>query len=326
MNNVAELVKLREQRKTLLAQSESRYMDKIELDSSFLDEKEGQYRFFNMFGIDPSKAICHWTDGIWNGSLLEFKLGPINDWTNVLKQMIRYQSASRNNGRPVQSKMIAIDLTSKKFRIYDTSKYMDYIETFHLGIRAEDWARLDDVSQKYNFCNDSGFQKLQIELCNNKPESSKYCKVHIGENNIIAWSKRFYYDLAKIKGVEYKADGTPMMKFNKEEFFNEIERPTEELLKNYIYPWQEYRHPFTNEAWITGELKQFHNILDVLNDKYLQAEYGAYYTPPAYCKLVAEMVDRAASEVKNPDKYIILDRCAGTGNLEMYLTDEQLSH
>lgn len=321
-----QLQKEREKRKSLRALSESRYNDKIELDTSFLDEKEGQYRFYNMFGIEPKYAIQHWTDGIWNGCLLEFKLNYISNWTEVLKQMIRYQSANRNNGRPVLAKMIAIDLSSKNFRIYDTVKYMDYIETYHLGIRAEDWARLDDVSQEYNFCSDSGYQKLQLELCTTKPESSKYCKIHIGESNIIAWSKKFYYDLARIKGVEYKADGTPKMRFNKEEFFNEIERPTEDLLKNYIYPWQEYKHPFTNQEWITGELKQFSNILDVLNDKYLQAEYGAYYTPPAYCKIVAEMVERAVAEVKNPDKYVILDRCAGTGNLEMYLTEEQLRH
>ncbi|WP_341493697.1 hypothetical protein [Mesomycoplasma ovipneumoniae] len=34
----------------------------------------------------------------------------------------------------------------------------------------------------------------------------------------------------------------------------------------------------------------------------------------------------AISEVPKDNDYIILDRCAGTGNLEKWLTDEELSH
>ena len=60
---------------------------------------------------------------------------------------------------------------------------------------------------------------------------------------------------------------------------------------------------------------------------------GAFYTPEPYCKKAAELVEMAVARVPDGNDYIILDRCAGTGNLEAALIgvydkngDELISH
>lgn len=42
--------------------------------------------------------------------------------------------------------------------------------------------------------------------------------------------------------------------------------------------------------------------------------------------MAVEMVRNAIKLVPEGNDYIILDRCCGTGNLEAFLTDEELSH
>jgi hypothetical protein len=65
--------------------------------------------------------------------------------------------------------------------------------------------------------------------------------------------------------------------------------------------------------------------MDELNDPMSQKVLGAYYTPDCYVKLSTKLLLDAVSKVKTKD-YVIIDRCAGTGNLEKFLDDETLSH
>ena len=55
-------------------------------------------------------------------------------------------------------------------------------------------------------------------------------------------------------------------------------------------------------------------------------DLGAFYTPAPYCEKAAELVRMAIGRVPEGNDYVILDRCAGTGNLESALTCEELSH
>ncbi len=73
--------------------------------------------------------------------------------------------------------------------------------------------------------------------------------------------------------------------------------------------------------------------MDCLNDRLNKKDLGAFYTPPEYCKKAAELVELAVSRVPDGNDYIILDRCAGTGNLQAALYgrhdkngDELISH
>lgn len=53
---------------------------------------------------------------------------------------------------------------------------------------------------------------------------------------------------------------------------------------------------------------------------------GAFYTPKLYAEKSLELVRMAIDRVPSGNDYIILDRCAGTGNLEAGMTAEELSH
>ena len=58
---------------------------------------------------------------------------------------------------------------------------------------------------------------------------------------------------------------------------------------------------------------------DHIDDSLLRKDLGVFYTPAPYAKKTAELVQKAVSRVPDGNDYIILDRCAGTGNLEMAL-------
>ena len=66
--------------------------------------------------------------------------------------------------------------------------------------------------------------------------------------------------------------------------------------------------------------------MDKLNDTLQKKNLGAFYTPEAYAAKSHELLRKAIARVPEGNDYIILDRCAGTGNLEKGLTDEELSH
>ncbi len=53
---------------------------------------------------------------------------------------------------------------------------------------------------------------------------------------------------------------------------------------------------------------------------------GAFYTPAPYAAKALELLRQAIARVPAGNDYIILDRCAGIGNLEQSLTSEELSH
>ena len=63
-----------------------------------------------------------------------------------------------------------------------------------------------------------------------------------------------------------------------------------------------------------------------LENKILRKKLGAFYTPDLYSEKALELVRQAIKEVPIGNDYIILDRCAGIGNLENFLTEDELSH
>ena len=87
----------------------------------------------------------------------------------------------------------------------------------------------------------------------------------------------------------------------------------------------------------TGKTNKAFNLqMDCLNDRLSKKDLGAFYTHPVYANLAArELVLPAANAAIKAGKkdYVILDRCAGTGNLESALIglkddngDELISH
>src|SRR5699024_3601231 len=74
------------------------------------------------------------------------------------------------------------------------------------------------------------------------------------------------------------------------------------------------------------DYEAFAHILDRLNDKLKKIELGAFYTPKPYVLKSHELLRKAIARVPAGNDYVIVDRCAGSGNLIEGLTDEELSH
>lgn len=67
---------------------------------------------------------------------------------------------------------------------------------------------------------------------------------------------------------------------------------------------------------------------DRMNEKYVQKEQGAFFTPPQYVKISTQYVKNAIEQSKKDgyDNYVIVDRCSGVGNLESQFEEEIYSH
>lgn len=67
---------------------------------------------------------------------------------------------------------------------------------------------------------------------------------------------------------------------------------------------------------------------DKMNEKYVQKMEGAFFTPPQYIRISTQYVLNAIKNSKKDgyDDYVIIDRCAGCGNLESQFDEKIYSH
>ena len=134
-----------------------------------------------------------------------------------------------------------------------------------------------------------------------------YTKIHIDENCIVGWATEFYKASPSYRKEEFIGDDTGLHKT-----IGEIREP--KVFRDYI-------HPYTGKTNV-----KFQYLMDRLNDTLQKKNLGAFYTPELYAEKSHELLRMAIARVPEGNDYIILDRCAGTGNLEKGLTDEELSH
>ena len=92
------------------------------------------------------------------------------------------------------------------------------------------------------------------------------------------------------------------------------------------------------ERGLAGWFKPFdikkHNINklilnnDKMNEKYVQKMEGAFFTPSQYVRISTQYVLNAIKNAKEDgfDDYVIIDRCAGVGNLESQFDEYIYSH
>ena len=134
-----------------------------------------------------------------------------------------------------------------------------------------------------------------------------FTKIHIDENCIVGWAEHFYRRMPTARKEDFLGDDT-----GKHKKIGEIRHPV--VFADYLIPY-------------TGKTNvKFNYLMDKLNDFLLKKNLGAFYTPPEYVKKALELVRQAIARVPAENKYIILDRCAGTGNLESYMTEDELAH
>ena len=268
-------------------------------------EKQGQIEFFETFRIDyqNNDVLIDYTDGVWNGNLLEFKLN-ITNINKVLFQAIKYLSKMRIRGESVPANILLISLNQQICYYFKSEDYFDEIHKVYFGASSKNNESFVGGSciKKINYSNQEGVVELLGLL-----RMSKYMPVDIDENCIVGWAERYYSIYPKAAKGDFIGDDTGKVKI-----IGEIRNP--KLFKGLI-------NPYTKKS-----NEKFKYLMDKLNDKLRKKTLGAFYTPIPYCVKAKELLELAIKDIPKENDYIILDRCAGTGNLESVLTDEQLSH
>ena len=275
----------------------------------FTLERQGQIDFFERFlpRIDSEILIEQLlddnNDGVLNGNLLEFKLR-ISDLNSVLFQCIKYLSSLRIKGKPIPSNIIIVDLNSETAWVFDSKEYLDEIEKVYIGGASKDNKGFVGRTFKDKLIYS---ENIDSEKLINLLRTNTYTKIHLDEDCIVGWATSFYKSVPTARKEDFLGDEK-----GKHKKIGEIREP--KLFKDYIYPYKAQSNV------------KFNYLMDKLNDFLLQKNLGAFYTPSAYVDKAVELLRSAISNVPEGNDYIILDRCAGTGNLESGLSDEELSH
>ncbi len=275
----------------------------------YILERDGQLDFFKVFlprvkpdlGIDDILADNN--DGVINGNLLEFKLH-VTDLNAVLFQCIKYLSALRVKGKPVPANILIIDVNATTVWVYHSAQYLADIEKLYSGGASKDNTGFIGSDAEAVLHYD---QPLDVESIVVLLKECNFTKIHIDENCIVGWATSFYKAVPTARKEDFLGDDT-----GKHKTIGEIRKPVH--FAQYIYPY-------------IGQTNiRFNYLMDKLNDTIQKKNLGAFYTHKLYAEKSLELVRTAIARVPAGNDYIILDRCAGTGNLEAGLTDEELSH
>lgn len=273
-------------------------------------ELEGQRDFYESYlkivdsSISVDDVFEDNTDGILKGNLLEFKLN-INDLNAVLFQAIKYLSSRRIKGKPIPANIILISLNDGIAYLYHSFDYLTFIEKVYMGGASKDNV---GFTGGHPILTLSYAAKTEDEAALIKHlRENKFTKIHIDENDIVGWASYYYKKYPGARKSDFIGDLTGKVKI-----IGEIREP--DKFKEYIYPY-------------TGASNtKFQYLMDKLNDDILKKNLGAFYTPTLYANKSVELVRQAIQRVPKGNDYIILDRCAGTGNLEQCLSPEEQSH
>lgn len=267
----------------------------------YSNEGDGQADFFDEFSIDPRTALVLNTDGVHRGNLLEFKVS-ISDVNQVLFQAVKYLSKMRINGHSVPANILLVDLNAQTVYKFDSA---DYFEDIHLtyatsasrsnkGFRAKSSPVV--IEDFFN----SGAQRVATLL-----KQNEHVAIRINEDCVVGWAERYYRE---VKG----ADKASFLENDPRKGLGELKSPRH--FKGLILPYE------------GDSYAEFSHILDRLNDKMQKIELGAFYTPTRYVLKSHELLREAIARVPVGNDYVIIDRCAGSGNLQHGLTEDELSH
>ncbi len=256
-------------------------------------ETIGQLKFYERLGITPD--FSHHTDGVYGGNLFENKR-EVKDIYEGLFQLIKYASRIRIRGEKLPENLILNDLYQQVAYIFKSFDLLNDIEQVYFGAASKNnrGYKPSINYQTITYADSKGLQHL-LETIN----CANFVKYHVDRNNIVGLSQQFY---------RHKQDKDKFIKGSSAE----IRVPT--ILADRIIPYS-----------ISNNL-EFEDVMDCLNPSLLQREQGAYYTPPAYVEQMHQMLYKAIEEIPEGMDYVIIDRCAGTGNLQENLPDEILSH
>ena len=188
---------------------------------------------------------------------------------------------------------------------YRSEDYFDDIHKVYFGAASK---YNDDFIAKSYLCRYDYSNEHDVIRVKRILKDKQYLPILIDENCIVGWGERYYRENPNATKGDFIGDNTGKTKG----VIGEIREPKH--FKGLIQPY-------------TGETNEkFKYLMDKLNDRLRKKDLGAFYTPIPYCMKAAELVRLAISRVPKGNDYVIIDRCAGTGNLQSVLTDDELSH
>lgn len=220
----------------------------------------------------------------------------------ALFQLVKKVARQQQEGKPIPYYLGVMSEGKKELTLYQTQQFTESIQRVYNTRDTRDEC-LPVLPQPYKVLTYTDEGQLHSYLQSLAEDlESPYHKVRVDINNILGWAKH-YYELNPEGGTRDFIGGSG-------EQVGEIREP--HYLVNFI-------EPYTEET--NG---QFAYILDQLNPKGHQKDLGTFYTPLEYAILAKTLVYdaiRKHQQSGNRD-YIIIDRCAGTGNLELTLNDD----
>lgn len=269
-------------------------------------EREGQMEFFDTYGIpynDDASVLVDNTDGVYNGNIFEFKL-TINNLHKTLFQVIKYLSKMRVKGESVPATILLIDLNATTIYVYKAENYRTDIHKVYAGAASKDnegfVAGKCEQMLDYSDMMQSAQVKKILKGRKVNPDEM-YMPVDIDEDCIVGWAERYYREKPKASKGDFLGDDTGTAV----KVTGEIRDPRH---------FQGLINPYKGKS-----NEKFKYLMDCLNDRLSKKDLGAFYTPIPYAKKATELVQIAVDRVPDGNDYIILDRCAGTGNLEAAL-------
>lgn len=270
-------------------------------------ERDGQIAFFSNYGIPyeaDSTILIDYTDGIYNGNILEFKLN-IVDTNKVLYQVIKYLSHMRIKGESIPATILLVDLNDTKVYKYNSKDYKQLIQKVYTGAASKNTDGFigGDPVSVLDYSNSLDSSIVKKILKRKKLITEMYMPIDIDEDCIVGWAERYYRELPIASKGDFLGDDTG----------------TAVQVKGEIREPRHFKYLINPYCGRTNE--RFKYLMDCLNDKLNKKDLGAFYTPILYAKKAAELVVKAIDKVPEGNDYIILDRCAGTGNLESALID-----
>lgn len=253
--------------------------------------------------LSMESVLQDYADGVVRGSLIEFKLR-INDLNATLLQAIKYLSRRRIRGKPVCATMVLVSLNDQRAYLFDSSDYLEQIETVYVGAasKANEGFVAGTPTRVLDYSRPAEDEALVQQL-----RILRWTKTHIDESCVVGWAEEYYRRRPGATKSDFIGDAEGKVKI-----LGEIRCPS--VFEDYLIPYEGR----TNV--------RFNYLMDRLNDFLHKKDLGAFFTPRAYAVKAAELVRKAVARVPAGNDYIILDRCAGTGNLELVLDDETLSH
>ena len=120
----------------------------------------------------------------------------------------------------------------------------------------------------------------------------------IDENSIVAYNDIYFSSRGKSRK-------------KKDDFIAELANPT--ILNIKPYEWQP-----------NGDMER--KLLDCLGSAELKKRLGAFFTPEYAARQSTNYVRNIIRNLSEDEDYVIVDRCCGSGNLEMEFTEEELNH